>query len=222
MLLVSRDEESLNRAVAELGPAACAVAADMAYPGTGEQVANEVEAHSMAGSTAWWSTPGAAGRNGIGAERRAMAGRLPAPHWRAVATATCPRAENGPGRSILFITSTSVRQPIPNLDTSNVLRPGVAALAKTLARELAPDIRVNSLAPGRFDTDRIRTLDAGRAEMTGKSQEQVAAEASKEIPFGRYGEPIELGRFAAFLLSAASYVSGLAAQVDGAMVTALP
>jgi 3-oxoacyl-[acyl-carrier protein] reductase len=59
--------------------------------------------------------------------------------------------------------------------------------------------------------------------MTGKSQEQVAAEASKEIPFGRYGEPIELGRFAAFLLSpAASYVSGLAAQVDGAMVTALP
>ena len=48
----------------------------------------------------------------------------------------------------LFITSTSVRQPILNLDTSNVLRPGVAALAKTLARELAPDIRVNSLALG--------------------------------------------------------------------------
>jgi 3-oxoacyl-[acyl-carrier protein] reductase len=135
--------------------------------------------------------------------------------------ALVPRMDRG--GAILFITSTSVRQPIPNLDTSNVLRPGVAALAKTLARELAPNIRVNSLAPGRFDTDRIRTLDAGRAEMTGKSQEQVAAEASKEIPFGRYGEPIELGRFAAFLLSpAASYVSGLAAQVDGAMVTALP
>src|SRR5688500_20337654 len=44
VLLVSRDEESLNRAIAELGPAACAVAADMAYPGTGEQVANEVAA----------------------------------------------------------------------------------------------------------------------------------------------------------------------------------
>src|SRR4051812_18697203 len=44
VLLLSRDEESLERAVAELGPAARAVAADMAYPGTSEQVANEVEA----------------------------------------------------------------------------------------------------------------------------------------------------------------------------------
>jgi 3-oxoacyl-[acyl-carrier protein] reductase len=53
--------------------------------------------------------------------------------------------------------------------------------------------------------------------------EQVAAESSKEIPFGRYGEPIEFGRFGAFLLSpAASYISGLNAHADGAMVTALP
>ena len=61
--------------------------------------------------------------------------------------------------AVLFITSSSVRQPIPNLDTSNILRPGVAAMAKVLARELGPRIRVNSLAPGRFDTDRVRTLD---------------------------------------------------------------
>lgn len=65
--------------------------------------------------------------------------------------------------SVLFVTSTSVRQPIPNPDTSNVLRPGVAALAKTLAHQLAP-IWVNSLAPGPFDTDRFRTLDAAGAE----------------------------------------------------------
>jgi len=127
------------------------------------------------------------------------------------------------GGAILFITSTSVRQPIPNLDTSNVLRPGVAALAKTLARELAPDIRVNSLMPGRFDTDRVRSFDLSRAEAIGVSPEEVAKESSKSIPLGRYGEPIELGRFAAFLLSpAASYISGVAAQVDGALVTALP
>ena len=44
VLLLSRDEASLDKAVAELGPAASAVAADMGYPGTGEQVANEIDA----------------------------------------------------------------------------------------------------------------------------------------------------------------------------------
>ncbi|MCA9877316.1 MAG: SDR family oxidoreductase, partial [Thermomicrobiales bacterium] len=127
------------------------------------------------------------------------------------------------GGAILFITSTSVRQPVNNLDTSNVLRPGVTALAKTLAIELAPRIRVNSLAPGRINTDRIRSLDKIRAEAVGITPQEAAAESSKAIPFGRYGEPSEFGAFAAFLLSpAASYVSGLAAHADGAMTTALP
>jgi NAD(P)-dependent dehydrogenase (short-subunit alcohol dehydrogenase family) len=71
------------------------------------------------------------------------------------------------GGAILFIISSSVRQPIPGLDTSNVLRPGVAALVKRLARELAPRIRVNSIAPGRLDTERVRSLDQGRAERAG-------------------------------------------------------
>ena len=61
---------------------------------------------------------------------------------------------------------------------------------------------------------------AAKAEKVSEAV-KGAAEASKEIPFGRYGEPIELGRFAAFLLSpAASYVSGLAAQVDSVLHTA--
>ena len=224
VLLLSRDEANLVQAVDDLGPSARAVAVDMAYPGTAEQVAAAVDAEF-------------GGRlDGVlvnaGGPPAGMALQLSDEQWLAayqlliggplrLLRALVPKMDRG--GAILFITSTSVRQPIPNLDSSNVLRPGVAALAKTLARELAPAIRVNSLAPGRFDTDRIRTLDASRAETLGVSQEQVAAASSKEIPLGRYGEPIELGRFAAFLLSpAASYVSGLAAQVDGAMVTALP
>ena len=105
--------------------------------------------------------------------------------------------------SVLFVTSTSVRQPIPNPDTSNVLRPGVAALAKTLAHQLAP-IRVNSLAPGPFDTDRFRTLDAAGAEGLEITVGAQMAQASKAIPLSRYGEPEELGRFAAVLLSPAA------------------
>ncbi|MEX1140685.1 MAG: SDR family oxidoreductase [Thermoleophilaceae bacterium] len=125
--------------------------------------------------------------------------------------------------SVLWITSSSVRQPIPGLDGSNALRPGVAALVKSLARELAPDVRVNSLAPGRFDTARLRELDTANADAAGISVDEQRERAAQAIPLGRYGDPAELGRVAAFLLSpAASYVNGTAVQVDGGVVSAVP
>ena len=127
------------------------------------------------------------------------------------------------GASVLFVTSSSVRQPIKNLDTSNVLRPGVAALAKCLANELGPRIRVNSLAPGRIDTARSRSLDESRAQALDISVEEQRRNVSEGIPLGRYGRPEELGRAAAFLLSpAASYISGVSLQVDGGLVSAIP
>lgn len=125
--------------------------------------------------------------------------------------------------SILFVTSSSVRQPIPALDSSNVLRPAVAALVKTLAIELGPRTRVNSIAPGRFDTDRVRGLDAGRAEAGGVSLDEHRARTAAAIPLRRYGDPQELGRVAAFLLSpASSYITGAAIQTDGGLVTSVP
>jgi 3-oxoacyl-[acyl-carrier protein] reductase len=127
------------------------------------------------------------------------------------------------GSSILFITSSSVRSPIAGLDTSNVIRPGVAALAKCLALELGPRIRVNSLAPGRIDTERVRFLDEKRAEAEGTTVEEQRSRNEAAIALRRYGEPAELGCVAAFLLSpAASYVSGTAIQVDGGYVRAIP
>jgi 3-oxoacyl-[acyl-carrier protein] reductase len=127
------------------------------------------------------------------------------------------------GASVAWIGSSSWRQPVPGLDASNVFRPGVAALVKVLARELAPRVRFIGLAPGRIDTDRVRSLDASRAERTGDTVEDVARAAAAEIPMGRYGRPEEFGRVAAFLMSpAASYVSGSTVQVDGALITALP
>ena len=96
----------------------------------------------------------------------------------------------------------------------------MSALAKTLALELAPaKIRVNQIVPGRIDTDRVRQLDEINGKKQGVSAEQAKAKSVTTIPIGRYGEPEEFGRVAAFLLSdAASYMTGATVQVDGGLI----
>jgi 3-oxoacyl-[acyl-carrier protein] reductase len=124
--------------------------------------------------------------------------------------------------SVCVILSSSVREPIPALTTSNLLRPGLVGLIKSLVPEIAP-VRINGIAPGRVATDRIATLDEGRAKTAGISVEEVQQQTIARIPLGRYGEPAEVGRVAAFLLSpAASYLTGVIVAVDGGMVRSLP
>jgi 3-oxoacyl-[acyl-carrier protein] reductase len=136
--------------------------------------------------------------------------------------AALPHLRAGSDAAILVIMSSSVREPIPGLVTSNVLRPGLNGLLKSLAAEIAP-VRINGLAPGRFDTERVRSLDATRAKDTGQSVEAVKEQTLARIPLGRYGDPDELGRVAAFLLSpAASYLHGVVIPIDGGMVRSLP
>jgi 3-oxoacyl-[acyl-carrier protein] reductase len=133
-----------------------------------------------------------------------------------------PHLREGRDPSIAIVLSSSVREPVPALVTSNVLRPGLVGLIKTLVGEIAP-IRINGLAPGRFDTERVRSLDRGRAASTGISVEEVQAQTRARIPLGRYGDPDELGRVAAFVLSpAASYLNGVVLPVDGGMLRSLP
>lgn len=122
------------------------------------------------------------------------------------------------GGSIVFVLSTSVKQPIGGLALSNGLRPGLAMTAKTLADELGPrGIRVNGLLPGRVETERVKELD-------GMSDDPAATRAGHEasIPLRRYGQPEEFGRTAAFLLSpAADYVTGVMLPVDGGLTRGL-
>jgi 3-oxoacyl-[acyl-carrier protein] reductase len=122
------------------------------------------------------------------------------------------------GGSLVFVLSTSVKQPIGGLAISNGLRPGLAMVAKTLADELGPHgVRVNGLLPGRVDTERVRELDAA-----GDDPEATRAAATATIPLRRYGKPEEFGRTAAFLLSpAAGYVTGVMLAVDGGLTRAL-
>lgn len=127
------------------------------------------------------------------------------------------------GGAILVGTSSSVKEPLPNLALSNVLRSGVTSLAKTLSVELAPQkIRVNTLIPGRIATDRLRQLDEINAKKAGVPLEDYQARSASTIPLGRYGTPDDFGRVGAFLLSdAASYVTGAAVQVDGGLLKGL-
>lgn len=144
--------------------------------------------------------------------------------WSAVRIlrAALPHLHEGTNPAILVILSSSVREPIQALTTSNLIRPGLVGLIKSMVEEIAP-IRINGLAPGRLSTDRITQLDAGRASASGVSVEEIKARTTARIPMGRYGDPAELGRVGAFLLSpAASYVTGAIIPVDGGMVRALP
>jgi 3-oxoacyl-[acyl-carrier protein] reductase len=131
-----------------------------------------------------------------------------------------PSMKTRGGGAIVVSTSSAVREPIPNLALSNVVRSSVAALAKTLSNELAGDrIRVNHLLPGRIDTDRVRELDVLRGNASGTSPDDVRVAYSKVIPLGRYGAPEEFASAAVFLFSdAARYITGASLQVDGGMI----
>jgi len=137
--------------------------------------------------------------------------------------AVTPSMKQRGGGAILVTTSSSVKEPIANLGLSTVIRASVSALSKTLAIDLAPDrIRVNQIIPGRIDTDRVRQLDEIAGKKQGVPTEQARARSIAAIPAGRYGEPEEYGRVAAFLLSnGASYMTGATVQVDGGLIRSM-
>jgi 3-oxoacyl-[acyl-carrier protein] reductase len=117
---------------------------------------------------------------------------------------------------ILTIQSVSVKQPVPGLLLSNAVRPGVAGMVKTLSEELGQhNITINVVCPGKILTDRF----LGGAKQSGLSQEEYVKRGGADVPLRRVGTPEEFANVMVFLASErASYVTGVALQVDGGLI----
>jgi 3-oxoacyl-[acyl-carrier protein] reductase len=118
--------------------------------------------------------------------------------------------ERGWGR-IVSISSTSIREPIPNLTLSNANRAATAGFLATLAREVAADgVTVNTIATGRFATERLASLHG--------SIEAAEEQARADVPAGRLGRPEEYGDLVTFVCSErAAYLTGTTIPLDGGL-----
>jgi 3-oxoacyl-[acyl-carrier protein] reductase len=121
---------------------------------------------------------------------------------------------------ILVTSSSGAVQPIPSLGISNTLRGALLTWAKTLSMEVAPDgVTVNTVLPGRIQTDRVDEIDAAAARRQSVPVEEIVRASKATIPMGRYGTVEEYARVAVFLMSAcASYVTGAVVRIDGGYI----
>ncbi|SDH28975.1 3-oxoacyl-[acyl-carrier protein] reductase [Sinosporangium album] len=217
VVISGRDKTALDRAVNALGPSGAAgVSADNADPDAPQRLLT-------AAASRFGRVDGLL--ISVGGPPAGPVTSVVDDQWRAsfesvflgaVRLATAAADALAEGGSIVFVLSTSVREPIPELGISNGLRPGLAMVAKSLSAELGrKGVRVNGLLPGRIATERLRYLER-------RTSPEATRRAVAAIPLGRVGSPEEFGRVAAFLLSpAASYVTGAMIPVDGGVLRGL-
>jgi 3-oxoacyl-[acyl-carrier protein] reductase len=131
----------------------------------------------------------------------------------ALIEAVLPAMRDGGWGRIVNVTSIATKEPIPGLILSNSHRMAAVGAFKTLSRDLAAEgILVNSVAPGRFATDRIASLQ-------GVSVEDIVDQPQGDVPVGRLGRVEEFADVVAFLCSdRASYVCGVNLPVDGGLL----
>jgi len=115
------------------------------------------------------------------------------------------------GGSIVMIASIWGRESGGRM-TYNAVKAAEISLAKAMAQQLAPDnIRVNSVAPGS-----IRFPGGSWDRRVQEAPDEMADFVRRELPFGRFGRPEEVGAVVAFLVSGrASWISGASVTVDG-------
>jgi 3-oxoacyl-[acyl-carrier protein] reductase len=121
---------------------------------------------------------------------------------------------------LIYITSSTLRQPVPNLVLSNTVRLSLAGLSKSLALEYASKgITSNGIMQGHILTDRQRQVAQDVSSRTGKSLDEAMKQMLQDVPAGRYGLTEEVGYLVAFLASEkASYINGTMLAIDGGLI----
>jgi 3-oxoacyl-[acyl-carrier protein] reductase len=194
--VASRSRERLEEAVAEIGGAAAPFVADTADPerlaALPGEVADALGPVEILVTNTGGPPFGGAFAHDLDAWEDAYRSLVLAP--RVLAEAVVPgMRERGWGR-IVNVGSNTTREPNPALNLSNAHRMAAVGFFKTLAGEVAADgITVNTVATGRFATERL--ADAGG------SLEEAEAAARREVPAGRLGSAEEYGDLVAFLCS---------------------
>jgi len=122
-----------------------------------------------------------------------------------------PHMRQRGGGAIVMIASIYGRESGGRM-TYNAVKAAEISLAKSMAQQLAKDnIRVNSVAPGSI-------LFPGGSWHRRQLEDPagIAAFVARDLPFGRFGRPEEVGAVVAFLVSPrASWISGASVPVDG-------
>jgi len=128
-----------------------------------------------------------------------------------------PALRQAEGAAIVAVNSLLAYQPEPHMVCTSAARSGVQNLLKSLAGELAPDIRVNSILLGLVDSQQWQNRFEAR-EDPAQTREAWFKDlaAKKKIPLGRLGAPEEPARALVFLASpAASYITGAQLEISG-------
>nr|WP_225876083.1 SDR family oxidoreductase [Infirmifilum lucidum] len=118
---------------------------------------------------------------------------------------------------IIYLASLAIKEPMPNLALSNVVRLSLAGLVRTLAREVGRyGVTVNGIMPGIIQTQRVEELARATSQREGITFEEALKKLTSDVPAGRLGKPEEIGYLVAFLASDyASYINGAMIPVDG-------
>ncbi len=124
---------------------------------------------------------------------------------------------------LIYITSSTLKQILPNIVLSNTVRLSTAGLVKSLAHELGgKGITANGIMQGHIKTERTMRIAEDMAMRNKITVDEALKNLTRDIPAGRLGLPEEIGYLAAFLASdKASYINGSMILIDGGYVKAI-